>query len=256
MKGVDLSSKIENFLGVRPDGKKSRLPARLDYWQSATGLILAIFMWGHMMFVSTALISSEFFDKTAKFFEGSAIFDNPKPGIVSFLAFVILVIFFIHAALGMRKLPTSFRQYQIAREHAKLIKHTDTNLWLIQAFTGFIMFFLGSIHVGMMIFQPDTISSAGKVDRIVHHHMWAFYLLLLFAVELHGTIGLYRLCVKWGWFDGKDVQTARRRRKMLRKLKWIIIVFLIALGITNLLVTIKAGLHGGSYAQVAEIMGV
>ena len=230
-----MSSKIENFLGKRVDGKKSRLPARLDFYQSATGLILGLFMWAHMCFVSTSLISPSFFDKTAKFFEGSMIFDTPKPGIVSCLVFIILVIFFVHAALAMRKLPTSYRQWQIAREHSKLIGHQDTNLWVIQAGTGFIMFFLGSIHLGMMLFMPETISSEGVHSRISGHNMWIFYLILLIAVELHGVIGLYRLCVKWGWFDGASVEESRARRKFLKKIMWILVSFFIALGLTNLI---------------------
>ncbi len=237
-----VSSKIENFLGKRVDGTKSRLPAKLDFYQSATGLILGLFMWGHMIFVSTVLISPDFFEATARFFEGSAIFDSPKPGIVSVLVGIIFIIFFVHAALGMRKLPISYRQWQIAREHSKLIKHEDTTLWVIQACTGFVMFFLASIHLGMMFFMPESIGATGSATRVFTHHMWAFYLILLFAVELHGGIGLYRLCVKWGWFDGDDVHTARARRKLLKKLKWAVSAFFIILGIANLAVFIKVGL--------------
>ena len=36
---------------------------------------------------------------------------------------------------------------------------------------------------------------------------------LLFCVELHGGIGLYRLAVKWGWFEGEDPNASRRRLK-------------------------------------------
>ena len=241
-KGVEVSSKIENFLGKRVDGTKSRLPAKLDFYQSATGLILGLFMWGHMIFVSTVLISPEFFEATAKFFEGSAIFDTPKPALVSCMVLIIFIIFFIHAALGMRKLPITYRQWQIAREHSKLIKHEDTMLWVIQACTGFLMFFFASMHLAMMFFNPETIRFLGAVERIVNHNMWAFYLILLFAVELHGGIGLYRLCVKWGWFDGNDVHTARARRKTLKKLKWVISIFFIVLGLANLAVFIKAGI--------------
>ena len=32
--------------------------------------------------------------------------------------------------------------------------------------------------------------------------MWPLYLVMLFAVEFHGGIGLYRLALKWGWFEG------------------------------------------------------
>ena len=39
---------VESLLGKTPQKKKSRIPARLDFLQSATGLILAIFMIFHM----------------------------------------------------------------------------------------------------------------------------------------------------------------------------------------------------------------
>jgi len=39
--------------------RKSHWPARLDVVQSASGLLLALFMWGHMAFVSTILISKD-----------------------------------------------------------------------------------------------------------------------------------------------------------------------------------------------------
>ncbi|HIX81022.1 MAG TPA: hypothetical protein H9980_03485 [Candidatus Erysipelatoclostridium merdavium] len=69
--------------------------------------------------------------------------------------------------------------------------------------------------------------------------VFSFYLVLLFAVELHGGIGLYRLCVKWGWFEGKN---AKASRKALKKLKWIISVFFIALGLLTMAAYIKVGM--------------
>ena len=74
-----VSDLIEGFLGKSAEGKKSRLPARLDYIQSATGLFLGLFMWGHMFFVSTILISKDFMYAVSKFFEGSFIFSEPQP---------------------------------------------------------------------------------------------------------------------------------------------------------------------------------
>jgi fumarate reductase subunit C len=61
---------------------------------------------------------------------------------------------------------------------------------------------------------------------------------LLFAVELHGTIGLYRVALKWGWFTDKRGRTNRRR------LQWVtasIIVFFLALGLTTLGAEMKLG---------------
>jgi len=49
---------------------------------------------------------------------------------------------------------------------------------------------------------------------------------MLFCVELHGGVGLYRLVVKWGWFEGADPNRTRRR---LTQLKWGLTVFFLAL---------------------------
>jgi fumarate reductase subunit C len=37
--------------------------------------------------------------------------------------------------------------------------------------------------------------------------MWLLYIFLLIAVELHGTIGLYRLSVKWISFKNRNVRS-------------------------------------------------
>ncbi|WP_267523122.1 fumarate reductase cytochrome b subunit [Campylobacter sp. MG1] len=229
------TAKIENFLGKRVDGTKSRLPARLDYYQSATGLILALFMWGHMALVSTALISEELFDSLASFFELEWLLGKGYPIIDSMIVFVLFIVFFTHAMLALRKFPISYRQWQIAREHSKLINHQDTNLWLVQIVTGFVMFFLGSIHLGIMCFMPETMNVEGAHNRIVEHNMWIFYVLLLVSVEFHALIGLYRLCVKWGWFDGVNVAQSRERRKTLKTAMWVLIVFFLTLGCINII---------------------
>jgi len=77
--------------------------------------------------------------------------------------------------------------------------------------------------------------------------MWPLYILLLLAVELHGSIGLYRLSVKWGWFDGKD---AKATRKKLKKAKWIITTFFLVLGFATLAAYIKIGIaHKANYGE-------
>ena len=104
-----MSDLIEGYLGKTVERKKSRVPAKLDYIQSATGLFLGLFMWGHMFMVSSILVSKDFMYSVTKFFEASFIFDGGNPLLVSILAFVIFVIFITHAAMGMRKLPGNFR---------------------------------------------------------------------------------------------------------------------------------------------------
>jgi fumarate reductase subunit C len=242
-----MSTLIEGFLGKRVDGKKSRLPARLDFLQSATGLFLGIFMWLHMFFVATILISPKAMDWVTKFFEGSLLFDEPQPRLVTFIGIIVFAAFFVHACLGMRKFPINYRQFQVYKTHVKMMRHSDTTMWFYgQAMTGFIMFFLGSAHLAIVTCFPETIGSGltpltesegASATRMVS--MLPLYFVLLFAVEIHGGIGLYRLCVKWGWFEGKD---AKATRKNLSKIKWGLSVFLLVLGLATMAAYVKYGL--------------
>jgi len=70
---------------------------------------------------------------------------------------------------------------------------------------------------------------------------------LLFTVELHGGIGLYRLCVKWGWFVGSDPEATRRR---LTTVKWALTTFFLVLGLVTLGAYIKIGIaHAPQYGH-------
>lgn len=244
-----MSDLIEGYLGKTEEGRKSRLPAKLDFIQSFTGGFLALFMWGHMLFVSSILISKDFMYTITKFFEGSFIFNEGQPIIVSIIAFIIFVIFIVHAALGMRKLPSNFKQYQVIKAHAKSMNHDDTKLWFTQAFTGFAMFFLGSVHLYIIMTHSDAIGPYESSDRVWSEYMWPLYILLLLAVEFHGTIGLYRLCVKWGWFDGENPKATR---KTLKKIKWALTVFFLVLGFASLAAYMKIGMENAANGTVGQ----
>ena len=117
-----MSDLIEGFFGKSIDGKKSRVPAKLDYIQSATGLFLGLFMWGHMFFVASILVSENFMYEITRMFEGSFIFEEPKPIIVSFIVAFVFIVFIVHAGLAMRKFPANFRQWQVYRTQMKMMK--------------------------------------------------------------------------------------------------------------------------------------
>ncbi|MDE5603455.1 MAG: succinate dehydrogenase/fumarate reductase cytochrome b subunit, partial [Helicobacter sp.] len=68
-----------------------------------------------------------------------------------------------------------------------------------------------------------------------HQHFWILYIFLLFAVELHASIGLYRLCVKWGWFENLGLETLRNIKKGMS-------VFFIVLGLLTFGAYVKIGL--------------
>lgn len=227
--------------------RKSRIPARLDFLQSASGFILAIFMWGHMVFVSSILLGKDAMYAVTKFFEGYYFFGKPYPIIVTFAVATVFALFILHAFLALRKFPINYKQYRTYRDHMHMMQHSDTNMWFVQAYTGFAMFFLGSVHLYIMMTHPDKIGPYGSADRVVSDWMWPLYILLLLAVEFHGSIGLYRLAVKWGWFEGRN---AKESRKKLKRAKIYITVFFLALGFASLAAYIKIGIeHRDHYGE-------
>jgi fumarate reductase subunit C len=189
-------------VGLAERPRKSRWPAKLDWAQSASGLLLGLFMWGHMFFVSSILISPDAMWMVTKAFEGYFFFGTSHPILVSGVVAVVLALLVGHAALAMRKLPGSWKQLQTFAAHRKMLAHEDTTLWWVQALTGFALFFMATVHLYQMLMHPGAIGPYESAAR-VWHGWWPLYLVLLLAVELHGGIGLYRLAVKWGWFEGR-----------------------------------------------------
>ncbi|RXK01216.1 succinate dehydrogenase/fumarate reductase cytochrome b subunit [Arcobacter sp. CECT 8986] len=231
---------IEAFTGITEEGKKSRIPARLDKALTASGVLLAIFMMAHMFFVSTILFGEETMYTVTKMFELNFIFDGGLPIIVSFFVAIITAIFIVHAILGIRKFPTSYRAYLRIKEHSKMMKHTDTSFWMFQWISGLIMMFAATIHLYIMFTQPENIGPYSSAHRVVSENMWLLYIVLLICVELHSSIGLYRAAMKWGWFDGENPKETRA--KMLKAKKYISVFFL-ALGFITLFAYIKIGIE-------------
>jgi len=218
--------------------RKSRWPARLDMLQSASGLFLALFLMAHMFFVSSILISHDTFYTVARFFEGAYFLGKPYPILVSGVVSVILLVFIGHAWLAMRKFPAGYRQYRAFIRHKNRLRHGDTSLWWLQIWTGFGLFFMATIHLYDMLTQPSLIGPYESADRVWTGNMWPLYLMLLFAAELHASIGLYRLAIKWGWFDAARPQLSRRR---LLWAKHGISAFFITLGLVTLVAYVDLG---------------
>ena len=245
---MDSSSRIILGVGLGDQTRKSRWPARLDWTQSATGLLVALFMWGHMFFVSSILVSKDAMWTITKMFEGYFLFGKAYPGIVSIIVAGVTALIIVHAALAVRKFPINWRQYKLFRGHMKMMQHEDTTLWFWQVFTGFALFFLATIHLYVMLTRPHLIGPYESSDRVWSDRYWPLYILLLLAVEFHGGIGLYRLAVKWGWFAGKDPNATRKRLKML---KWALTGFFLILGFATLAAYIKIGIaHAPQYGQL------
>lgn len=209
----------------------SHMPARLDFMQSITGLILALFIAAHLLFEASIMISKDAMLVVTKFFEGYYFFGEAYPGIISFLAAFIFVIFILHALIAMRKLPSSYRQYYLFKKHMVRFQHSDTTLWFYQAVTGFMMFFLGSVHLYMMMSSPGKIGPYASADRIYSEWLWPLYLLLLISVVLHAAIGLYRLALKWGFFAGKN---PKKSRQVMKKVMLASVLVYLTIGLLSL----------------------
>jgi fumarate reductase subunit C len=183
----------------------------------------------------------------ARFFEGYFVLGRAYPGIVSVVVAGVIALLVGHAFLAVRKFPINYRQFTTFRGHMHGMRHEDTTLWWWQVATGFALFFLATVHLYVMLTRPGRIGPFESADRVWSDLYWPLYLVMLFVVELHAGIGLYRLCVKWGWPALGDPATTRKR---LKTLKWALTVFFVALGLATLAAYVKIGIeHAPSYGQ-------
>lgn len=237
--------------------RKSRMPARLDLIQSLSGLALALFMWVHLILVSSILLGKDAMLFVTRMMEASFLRPDVPGGypiLVTGAAVGVFLLFIVHAGLAMRKFPANWKQNRTMRQHLKMMRHSDTTQWYTQAATGFLMFFLGSAHIVIMASHPDQIGPYLSADRFVYYGLWPMYLVLLFCVEFHGAIGMYRLAVKWGVFDGANPRATRKRLKVVKQ---AITVFFLTLGILSFAAYVKIGLEhrdnvGERYVPASE----
>jgi len=230
-------------------------PAWLDVVGGATGLLLVLFMWAHMLLVSSILLGADAMYFVARMFEGEPVFGRPYPLLVSAIVAIVAALFVTHALTTIRKIPGSYREWRAWRAHSRTFRHADTRLWMLQVITGFLLMFLAAAHLQQMLFHPGDIGPYASSDRVWSGRWWPLYLVLLFAVELHGGIGIYRLAVKWGWFADARGRTNRHR---LARAKWLLTGFFVILGLLTLGAYMKLGYEhrdrtGERYVPAARV---
>ncbi len=181
---------------VRP-----RRDAVLDWFQMLSGAALVLFMWSHMLLVSSVVISPKVMDAIAHFFEATYMAQIGGP--------LIFIAFLGHFVLAARKIPFTAPGQETIWAHAKMLQHRDTWLWIVQAVTAMIILIMGSIH--MWVVLNDLPISAQKSSMRVASGGWlVFYLLLLPLIELHVSIGAYRIGVKWGFITTENRLKAKK----------------------------------------------
>jgi fumarate reductase subunit C len=206
----------------------------------ASGLALALFMWGHLLLVGSILLGARGFDSLAGWLEDAWI---AQPTVV-----VVLALFLLHAAMASRKIPAQLRERRrmIALAHglkqsrgrpgSVFQPHLESMLWIWQVRTGMVILVLGSFHVLLLgidvltpLFGEGTGIEAATSTARVRGGLWPIYAVLLLAVEFHASVGLYRLFVKWGagtWLE----------RRTLHRLEQIIFWLVLGLGTLSLVV--------------------
>jgi fumarate reductase subunit C len=236
--------------------ERARRQWKLDAISTGTGIFLAIFMWGHMFFVSSILTGERGFNWISDLFEHYWL---AQPTLV-----LVTIVFFVHFITASRKIPAklaerrrvkklgddiSQSEWNISKEDRKELEkvrpHKETSLWIWQVRSGMIILALGSVHLFVVmadvvqrtfnIGEGLGINAAETMER-VQGGMWILYAILLYAVEVHAGIGLYRVTVKWGLGVRIPIIGSRITRSMAQKMERIVLWFFLIIGFITLLV--------------------
>ena len=222
-------------MATRPlTATEARQQLTLELLSGASGLALALFMWGHMVLVGSILTGSRGFDWLATFLEDYYI---AQPTVAA-----VFVLFVVHAALASRKIPAQLRERRKMLDVGRKLRragpagaaHTESVLWIWQVRTGMVILVLGSFHLVLLGFDVLTpmfgervgIEAATSTER-VRDGLWLPYAILLLCVEFHASVGLYRLAVKW--FASRWLN-----RRLLHVAEQILLWFFLGLGIVIL----------------------
>ncbi|MDX1734570.1 MAG: fumarate reductase cytochrome b subunit [Halioglobus sp.] len=221
-------------------------PAAMEVLQGMSGLLLVLFVWAHMFFESSILLGKEAMYRVTGLFEGRYFFDQPYPVLVTLIALAILVLVIIHAVIALNKFPAGYRQHRDLYRHAGSMRHGDTTLWIVQAASGFLLFFLLPVHLYTMIVEPENIGPYASSDRIWSQRYWILYALLLVTVHVHAGAGVYRLAMKWFPPDTTSIVT----RRTLRRGIFALVTAFILLGCASLAAYMQIG--AGHAQQAGE----
>ena len=210
------SNSVDTGLPVSVPGKAD---AWLDFIQMCTGLALILFMWCHMILVSSVIIGPGVMNALARFFEATYMAQLGGP--------LIGLVFLLHFVLAARKVPFRLEQQQTILRHARMLHHGDTWLWVFQAVSGMAILIIGAAHMWVVL-SGLPINAFVSAARIQHWPWLVFYIFLLFLVEIHLGVGLYRIGVKWGVIK-------RANRKQAKRWELILTLCFLTIGVATLI---------------------
>jgi fumarate reductase subunit C len=233
-------------MNVSPPNTTASRQFAYEVISGGSGLVLALFMWGHMILVGSILTGERGFNWLAGMLEDYYI---AQPTVL-----VIFTLFLVHAALASRKIPAQLRERKrmldlgkglnksgrekvaTASQFSPFHPHTESLLWIWQVRTGMTILVLGSFHLILLGMDTLTalfgdrvgIEALTSIER-VRAGLWLPYAILLICVEFHAGVGLYRLATKWGagmWLS----------RTAVHRIEQLLLWFFLGLGAVVLLV--------------------
>lgn len=201
--------------------RRARRETLLEVVQVGSGVALVLFMWTHVMLVSSVLLGASTMDQVAHLME------------VTWGAYIVppavTVLFLAHATLAARKIPFRLDERLPGLERTAAFMHGDSVTWWVQVVTGMTILVLGITHIWVVVttYPIQAVKSAGRVHG---PYLW-FYIPLLLGVELHASVGLYRAMIKWGWVP----------RGLMKRAELVMTIFFLALGSVTLAALWKLG---------------
>lgn len=185
---------------------------KLDFYQVLTGILLACFIFGHLLLVSSVLLGTNVFDGLAWILE--------ELYIAQFILPAILLLVFAHFLIAARKMPFRQGEFVTFLSHARSMKHPETWAWLVQIVTAVIILALASTHI-IEVMSDLPITAEKSAARMQEGSGAWFYISLLLCSWFHVGIGIFRMGVKYGYI------TIKNRKSVTKKILILICVCLI-----------------------------
>lgn len=204
------------MVSTYPDARRSRL----DFWQAASGILLAVFVAMHLILEGTAVLSPKLTNVIAKFMEATYLTQIAAPVVVA------LVIF--HFYIAARKMPFRAGELGIFVRHSRTFREADTWLWLVQVATAIVI--LVSVFFHVYTVMTNLPIEAAKSAVRLHSGWLPFFVVFLPCVILHTGIGVYRLAVKFGYCTSAT-------RPAWKKWAWIVMGCYLLLGVMAIIRT-------------------
>lgn len=191
-------------MNIRKPAAEASRQLIFEIVSGGSGILLALFMFGHIVLVGSILTGERGFDQVATALEEYYI---AQPTVL-----IIFALFLLHAVFASRKIPAKLEERRKLLKLGRDLKtsngfepHLESLLWIWQLRTGMVILVLGSFHIiliGIDVFTPlfgDRVGIEAQTTIAREQAgLWLLYAVLTLCVSFHTAMGLYRLAVKWG----------------------------------------------------------